>query len=146
MKKVPTMQQDKTLLEKTVGEINVARTVVNYLDKSANQLDTKTVGKLDQARERAVSALAARKQTASASSANGGNVLSHLGDYIEHHRPMMSVALILGALLVVFVLSQKFSAQNKTEQGDAFVLASELPPEAYLDKGFDVWLKRNSQH
>lgn len=137
MKNEPTMQQNNSN-----GENHTAKTVISYLEANANQLDKQTVVKLDHARERAISALVARKHGVAATGTNGTQVLSVLGDFIGHHRPLMFAALVLGSVLIALLLSQKFTAQNETEQGDAFLLASDLPPEAYLDKGFDVWLKR----
>jgi len=38
-------------------------------------------------------------------------------------------------------LSDKNNAGvNSLERSDAFLLASELPPEAFADKGFNTWL------
>lgn len=135
--KKESISQHNPLIE----ENHTAKIVIDYLDTSAQQLDKQTTGKLDQAREHAVSAFAKRKQTATHT--NGAHVLSLLGDYFHHHRSSMSAALILGTVLIALFLSQQFTAQNTSEQGDAFLLASDLPPEAYLDKGFDVWLARN---
>ena len=72
-----------------------------------------------------------------------GNVLQWLGngfgDYFEHHR-LMFTAIIVGAMLLTFFVAQKFNADNNLNNSDAFLLASELPPEAFADKGFDTWL------
>lgn len=147
MKKEPTTQQNTTLLEQTNGETNIANSVIGYLNESTSQLDAQTLNQLQQARQKAVSLLAARQQPANAANGQHSNVLSLLGDYYAHHRSAMSLALVVAAIVLTFVIAQKFSAQNHagSEGSDAFLLASELPPEAYLDKGFDAWLKHSSQ-
>jgi len=35
------------------------------------------------------------------------------------------------------------SVSHQMENSDAFLLASDLPPEAYADKGFTAWLDTN---
>jgi hypothetical protein len=50
---------------------------------------------------------------------------------------------LLAAILTFFALQH--NAINTPVDGDALLLASELPPEAYVDKGFDAWLEHSSQ-
>jgi hypothetical protein len=35
--------------------------------------------------------------------------------------------------------------QEEAEQGDAYLLASDLPPEVYSNEGFGTWLSENTQ-
>jgi hypothetical protein len=56
----------------------------------------------------------------------------------------MSTAITLGAILLAFYAAQQFGSNANLEEGDAFLLASDLPPEAYADKGFDTWLVSKS--
>jgi hypothetical protein len=53
------------------------------------------------------------------------------------------MALVVSAALLVFVTLQ----HNYFEpvEADALLLASDLPPEAYVDKGFDAWLANTSR-
>ena len=52
--------------------------------------------------------------------------------------------LILGLIAVNQWRDSQLAAE--IEEIDAAVLTSDLPIDAYLDKGFDAWLKRSSSH
>lgn len=124
---------------------DIAKEIISFLDESAARLDTHIVAKLDDARNQAVSVLAAHAQPVSAVGSNHHGITHLFGDYIHHHRALMSAVLVCSAVFIAFLVTQRFSGQDVNEQGDAFLLASELPPEAYLDKGFDAWLEHTSQ-
>jgi hypothetical protein len=53
----------------------------------------------------------------------------------------MSAAMLAGVMMLTFFVTQQFGFNNNLENSDAFLLASELPPEAFADKGFDTWLE-----
>jgi hypothetical protein len=136
------MQNDKiyeNLLDTnlTTGE-RVAKLAANLLDDNAQHLNAITLQRLSEAR-----GLAVNKLATSQGINQSGNVLQLLGHgfghYFEQHR-LMSAAIIVGAMLLTFFAAQKFNANNNLENSDAFLLASELPPEAFADKGFDTWL------
>jgi hypothetical protein len=74
---------------------------------------------------------------------SGGHTLAWFGGQLERHRTM-STAIILGAILLAFYAAQQFGLNANLEESDAFLLASDLPPEAYADKGFDTWLVSKS--
>jgi len=116
----------------------VAKLAANLLNDNAQHLNAVTLQRLSEARGLAVNQLAASQGVN-----QSGNVLQWIGhgfgDYFEQHR-LMSAAIIVGAMLLTFFAAQKFNADNNLENSDAFLLASELPPEAFADKGFDTWL------
>jgi len=125
---------DRNMLEANdLTESQVAHYVVDLLDHNAQHLTAVTAKRLSVARSLAVNQVA-RQQTA-----NHSGVLSWLGDQIEHHRTM-STAVVVVAMLLAFYAAQHFSSNANLENSDAFLLASDLPPEAYADKGFDTWL------
>ncbi|MEO8417788.1 MAG: DUF3619 family protein [Methylophilaceae bacterium] len=126
-------------------EKDSAKEIIRLLDESVATLDTQIVSKLANARNLAVSALAERKRVALAVSVDSSGLMRLFGNYIHHHRVLMSTALVCSALLIAFLVTQQFNGQDRMEQGDAFLLASDLPPQAYLDKGFDIWLEQASQ-
>ena len=73
------------------------------------------------------------------------NVFGRLGGSATSLVPRMLLpmaVLILGLIAV----NQWRDSQNaaEIEEIDAAVLTGDLPLDAYLDKGFDVWLKRSS--
>lgn len=121
-------------------EAQVAHYVTNLLDDHAQYLTAVTAKRLSVARDLAVKKLASQQmQTIN----HSGNVLSWFGSnveqYIAHHRAI-SAAVVLGAMLLAFFAAQQFGVNANLENSDAFLLASDLPPEAYADKGFDTWL------
>ncbi len=123
-----------------------AKEIVNLLDESTSGLDRKVLDRLYAARMKAVGQLAARRQLVTESDADRvGQVLRMSGDYMHQHRAIMPALMLIGAALIVFVITQQLMPQPAVEQGDAFLLGSELPPEAFVDKGFDAWLARSSQ-
>jgi hypothetical protein len=116
----------------------VARLAANLLNENVQHLNAITLQRLSEAR-----GLAVNKLEASQGVNQSGNVLQWMGNgfgaYLEQHR-IMSTAIIVVAMLLTFFAAQKFNADNNLENSDAFLLASELPPEAFADKGFDTWL------
>jgi len=124
-------------------EKDTVKEIIGWLDESAAKLDAHIVCKLARARHQATSVLVQRQSAQTIEGAGG--VLRLFNDCIRNHRTMMSTALVCSAVLVAFLLTQQLSRQDSLEQGDGFLLASDLPPEAYLDKGFDVWLERSSR-
>ena len=127
-----------------MDEKNTAKAIVSLLDESASRLDTHITDKLARAREQAVGKLA--QGAPSAQDRNGrAGVASLFMDYFYHHRVFSSAALAFSAVLVAFVATQQLNKQDAEGQGDAFLLASELPPEAFLDKEFHTWLEESSQ-
>jgi hypothetical protein len=124
-------------------EKDTAIEIIGYLDESLEQLDPDVAVKLADARNRAVSAFSAR--TAGSHDA-GQSVVRLFNDYIYNHRALVSTAMVCSTAFIAFMVTQQFSGQELLEQSDAFLLGSELPPEAFLDKGFYAWLEHTSQH
>lgn len=121
-----------------VVDEQIAQHMASLLNDNAQHLNAVTLKRLSEARN-----LAVGKLEASQGVNQSGNVLQWVGhgfgQYFEQHR-FMSTAIIVIAMLLTFVATQKFNADNNLENSDAFLLASELPPEAFADKGFDTWV------
>jgi len=126
-----------------VTEEQMAVYSARLLNENAQHLTVQTTQRLIMARRLAVSQLA-RQQAQTLS--HNGNVLRwlghELGDYWQQHRNM-SVALIFLVMALTFFAAQQFQADQSLQASDAFLLASDLPPEAYADEGFDTWLEAN---
>lgn len=125
------------------AEAQMATYMAKLLNDDAQQLSALTTQRLLIARRLAVSQLARQQaQTFNQS----GNVLHwlghHVSEYWEQHRTM-SAALIFLLMLMTFFAAQQYAAERSLQASDAFLLASDLPPEAYADKGFDTWLEAN---
>jgi hypothetical protein len=52
--------------------------------------------------------------------------------------------MLIGLLLILGVFLMVYQNAQDDRQSDAYLLGSELPPEAYLNEGFDTWLSENS--
>lgn len=121
-------------------EAQVAQHVISLLDSSAADINNVTAERLLAARNNAVAKLAAQQTQ---TSQQHGNALVMLGGsfnrLFEQHRLGMS-ALIVAGMLLAFFTAQEYTTHESLERGDAFLLASDLPPEAYVDQGFDTWL------
>lgn len=124
--------------ESPLPEGAIAGAIVTLLDSRANQLTETEIANLAKARLMAVN----RMQESSV--VVQGNTLQWLGaqvgEMFAKHRAMSAVS-GLGLAMMVLVLVQQLNSYEHLESGDAFLLASELPPEAFADKGFDTWLE-----
>lgn len=125
-------------------EEEIAHNVVGLLNDRAQHLTAVEAESLASARNRAVNKLVSlQTQTETFNGVNqGGGVLQWFGHFAERHHAM-STALIIGAMLLVIFAVQRFELSKNLEAGDAFLLASDLPPEAYADKGFNMWVGIN---
>lgn len=126
-------------------EEQMARQMGNLLDDHAQHLSAITLQRLVEARHLAVEQLSVQQaQSQTQTMQQNGNLFiwlgSSLGQYFGHHRAM-SAAMMAGVMLLTFFVTQQFGFNNNLENSDAFLLASELPPEAFADKGFDTWLE-----
>ena len=111
--------------------------MASLLNEHANRLSMRTLKQLDNGRARALHAHAKH----SGSSRNNDGTLTHIFSWANHHR-VISTGLILAALIAGFAISQGLTHQ---ESSDAFLLSADLPPEAFVDRGFEPTLN-NVQH
>ena len=78
-------------------------------------------------------------------------VPAYAGNGVEHAATPAGISrtLLVPLLLLALGLAFLYSAQQRrqvaeTVELDTQLLADELPIDAYLDKGFDAWLKKRS--
>ena len=138
---------DDQVISDPAMEAQIARGISDLLNDHTQHLKPEQERHLSLARNAAVNYLA--EQQAQYSTANQvaghSNVLhwfGHLGQNFEQHR-VASAALIVVVMLFTFFAVQQFGSNQNLENSDAFLLASDLPPEAYADKGFDAWIQSN---
>jgi hypothetical protein len=114
--------------------------------QSLNQgidLDAATLARLRASRELAL----ARQKAPARSPAHvwADNVTGR----IPAGRSLFSRLLLPMGVMILGLLAINFWHQGQVaqeiEEIDAAVLTGDLPLDAYLDKGFDAWLKRSSQ-
>lgn len=122
-------------------EEQFARQICHVLDRSTEKLDRDIAERLRAAREQALHHHVAALAPAIVSA--GGTAV--LGSDNERHPLRTSLAIL--ALLLGVALSyywNGFNQANENEAIDSALLADDLPPTAYLDKGFQAWLEKDS--
>ena len=124
-------------------EHEIARKIVRELDRGSRSIATDKVAKLALAREQA---LAHYRQTPTMGMAAGGQFLIQMFERpASGIRYALSLAvLILGLTGIVYWQSSN-GAGSEIADLDARLLTADLPIDAYLDKGFDSWLKRQQR-
>lgn len=125
-------------------EEQIARNIAELLKDRAQHLPPQQAQHLSDARSMAVNYLAEQQVKAAGnhSVSRHGQTLRWFGQHFEQHRLASAALIVVVMLLTVFAL-QHFGLNNNLENSDAFLLAADLPPEAYADKGFDAWLDSN---
>lgn len=116
-----------------------AKQIAGLLNAHANRLSMRTLKQLENGRARAVKAHA---QQLAGASVNADGTLGHLSAWAAHHRFAAS-SLVLATIISSFVVLQSL---NNNESSDAFLLGAELPPEAFVDKGFEPSLNVPDNH
>jgi hypothetical protein len=119
-------------LESTAVE-SQGKQIASLLDDNAKRLSMRTLKQLENGRDRALKAHAAQ---VSGTMLNKDGSLTSLSAWAEHHR-LVSTGFVLAAIVVGFVLMQVLSSN---ESSDAFLLSADLPPEAFVDRGFEPTL------
>lgn len=127
-------------------ENQIAQSIANLLDKRAQHVNAEHAQRLLEARTMAVHHLTSTQTQFAHGVHHNGHALqwfgSRFGHYFEQHR-IFSVLLLVSVMLLTVYAVQQFGFQHNIENSDAFLLASDLPPEAYADKGFNAWLDTN---
>lgn len=109
------------------------------LNEGLDNLDDKIARRLHESRQYA---LAKQRQSVGVLRLAGlGHGLDF--DFAAHARTLLAiVALSIGATGTYYW--NAFEQAQEFEEIDSALLADELPPSAYLDKGFHAWLERGS--
>lgn len=124
-------------------EDEFAKRITQHLDAGTSDLRQGTAYRLQLARQAALARLA-EMESASASEHAGGGQLSLGGGTgrLSGWRFWLSVGLLLASLVSYYQWTE-YQNLREMEEIDAELLASDLPIEAYLDKGFHNWLKHS---
>lgn len=105
--------------------------VIDLMDESADHLNAVVLFQLKSGREQA---LAGMPESLTNKVGKAGGMML-LGSYFHQNRRILIT--ILGSLFVIILM---FVMMLNFERVDADLLASDLPPEAYIDGDFDQWL------
>jgi hypothetical protein len=124
-----------------MNEQHIAYRIKQYLNQGLD-LDSGKLARLKSAREQALARQ--RVESPAAGLAWAGNVLGRFGGPASLiPRVLLPTAVLVLGLIAI---NQWRDSQQavEIEEIDAAVLTGDLPLDAYLDKGFDAWLKRSS--
>jgi len=121
-------------------ELKLGYKVRQTLNQGAENLDESVAARLFEARQ---TALAHQKVRV------GGFALAGFGQFASQTLPAFGRTLIAAFALVLGVVSSyywnHFEQAAENEELDSALLSDDLPPAAYLDKGFQAWLDHSSQ-
>jgi hypothetical protein len=129
------------------AEKDFAHRITAHLDRGTADLRAGTVYRLQQARAAALArldpTLAPAYETAFATAGGRGR-----GPRSRTMSPLrwLGVALIVAALAFSWQQWRAFQQVQDLQDLDEQILSSDLPIDAYLDRGFLNWLKTDSDH
>ena len=132
----------------TTRDDDFAKKITTYLDRSATDLKAGTAYRLQLARAEALARLA-DPQRAPELRVAGANAGSGSGTAGGDRSFWASGRLWIGIVLIAaagfgYHQWQAYQQLNDIEETDAAILSSDLPIDAYLDQGFQNWLKHAS--
>jgi hypothetical protein len=123
-----------------MNEQQTAHRIRQLLNKGL-ELDAGKLARLKVAREQALARQ--RVRTPLFVIAWADNVIGRLGAAHLVPRMLLPMAVLIFGLIAVNQWRDSLNAAE-IEEIDAAVLTGDLPLDAYLDKGFDAWLRRPS--
>ncbi|MRR49519.1 MAG: DUF3619 family protein [Rhodocyclaceae bacterium] len=118
-------------------ELQIAYKVRQALNHGVEHLDSATAKRLFEARQQA---LAHHRGVV------GGLQLAGVGPMIAetfHHGRRLLAVLALALGVVGTYYWNQFEQASENEEIDSALLADDLPPSAYLDRGFQAWLEHS---
>lgn len=127
-----------------MNETETSRKIVGYLDAGTAGIKTGTAYKLQLAREQALARLAEPEHASQLAMAGISGTLGASRPV----RMLADVRVWVGILLIVGcgLYYQYWTTAQQTRdivETDAALLTSDLPIEAYVDRGFQNWLKHS---
>ncbi len=127
-----------------MNEQELAKKIVQHLDQGLGRIKQGTLYQLQSARMAALDRYREAPQPV-AGLAWAGDVAFRLGNSRHFNgRNMLALGLVLLSLIGVTYWQLAIQSSDIADI-DASLLTSELPINAYLDSGFEAWLKRSSQ-
>lgn len=123
------------------GELHVAYQIRRHLNGSVAGIGPDKLERLRAGREQA---LAKQKKTSASLAIAGGGSMHYFGFDLRWMGQLVPLLVLLVGLLAMSTWHQNRYAEELADI-DVQMLADELPPTAYLDRGFGTWLKRGQQ-
>jgi len=125
-----------------MNEKEFSSKVARYLDHGSAGLKAGTAYRLQLAREEAMARFADPRRASELSLAGAGGGTFGARQLLSDVRVWVGVLLIAGSVLY-YQYWQSMQLVRELADTDAAILTSDLPIEAYVDTGFDNWLKRS---
>ena len=135
---------------KTENDQELAKKITALLDQSNSELRQGTVYKLQLARQAALARMAGRDDSPQLAGVHALATAGGSGTMGSKWRVATDFRLWLGVLIIAggayfydywTILEQA----SEIAELDSALLGSDLPLDAFLDKGFENWLKRSGQ-
>src|SRR3982750_1835697 len=124
-----------------MNEHEKAKKITRYLDSGTASMRAGTAYKLQLARQQALARLGGQPEHAmELTLAGAGGARVRRGGAGATRAPVWVGIITLTAGLLFYQHWQTVQQTREVEETDAALLASELPIEAYLDRGFQRWL------
>lgn len=119
-----------------IADHAVIKQAILLAKSEAESVNMKTQIQLSQARQNAV-----QRMEQLSGVGHAGHSLYWLGGLSAYLRQpkMLFIALLLTLLTLSIV--QQYTHQEQIQHSDALLLAADLPPEAFADKGFNQWVE-----
>ena len=127
------------------NESEMSAKIARYLDSGTAELKAGTTYRLQLAREQALTRLADPKRAAElalAGTGAGGGTLGGGRQVLTDVRVWIGILLIVGGVLF-YQYWKTSQLVREIADTDAAILTSDLPIEAYVDRGFQNWLNRS---
>ena len=126
-----------------MNEQDFSSKITAHLNHSTVGLKAGTAYRLQRAREAAMARFADPRRAAELSLAGaGGGTLGNARQRLSDVRLWVGVLMIAGSVLY-YQHWQSMQLVRDITDTDAGILTSDLPIEAYVDTGFQNWLKRS---
>ncbi len=131
----------------TSPENEFARKLTAYLDHGTAELKAGTAYRLQLARAEALARMAEPERSAAPAlspalaGAGGGSVPGGGGTGTRKGTRLVGGIALVAALVFGYHQWQAYNQLTDLEETDAAILSSDLPIDAYLDRGFQNWLK-----
>ena len=123
-----------------MNERETAKKLIGYLDAGVSALKPGVAYRLQQARQKALAGAAEPLRARELALAGGRGSFQDRRNLLMDARIWISVLVLVGGVLS-FQYWQSTQQARDIEETDAAILSSELPIEAYLDRGFQNWLR-----
>lgn len=123
----------------TPDQALIARKLTHLLDKELTDLPPDVLTRLHAGRRTALTRHRVRVPLWS-----GAGLARQLSaTWFRHRRSLVAVSVVL-AVFAIVDLAREADGPQDLDEIDSALLADDLPIDAYLDRGFDRWLKHDA--